>query len=219
MFETKEQIVAHFTAVKAEWDAIDMPLEDFQELIAETVADAHPDAFAWLGVEPPAYWVAKKRAVQVKTAFFYLVTSSEDGQLVWKWGITTKPNAKARSSSYSDTHRWVEITSMAVGRRIEKLMGCLMVNVLNDRERRSMYDESVPQSFPFEVLLQMVDWALANVDDAGRWSAEADPLYQAACPGLVGYADAAPEIALQFRALMGQAMVPVRSKELEPMWA
>ena len=153
------------------------------------------------------------------TDTFYLVTYIEEGVPVWKWGITTKADAKGRCSDYVDTHRWVQIPSMGVGRRLEKLMGCLMVNVLNDRKNRSMYTESVAQSFPFDVLVQMFDWVVENVDNNGRWSAEAAPLYEAACPGLVGYADMAPALALNFRALVEEATQPVEVKELEPMWA
>jgi hypothetical protein len=152
-------------------------------------------------------------------AHFYLVTSSEDGKPVWKWGITTKATAKARSSAYVDTHRWVEIPSMSVGKKLEKLMGCLVVNVVNDRKDRCMYTEYVQQSFPFEVLTQMFDWVTANVDRNGQWSDEAKPMYESACPGIVGYADAAPELALRFRALMEEAMAPVQVEQLQPMWA
>jgi hypothetical protein len=152
-------------------------------------------------------------------ATFYLVTSSEDGKPVWKWGITTKATAKARSSAYVDTHRWVEIPSMSVGKKLEKLMGCLVVNVVNDRKDRCMYTEYVQQSFPFEVLTQMFDWVTANVDRNGQWSDEAKPMYESACPGIVGYADAAPELALRFRALMEEAMAPVQVEQLQPMWA
>ena len=49
--------------------------------------------------------------------------------------------------------------------------------------------------------------------------AEAKPMYESACPGIVGYADAAPELALRFRALMEEAMAPVQVEQLQPMWA
>lgn len=151
-------------------------------------------------------------------AVFYLVSSTEHDVHVWKWGITTKPTAKKRSSAYYDTHRWIEIPSMAVGRAMEQRMGCLMVNVVNDRANRCMYHESISQSFPFEVLLQMFDWVVESFENRERWSEVGQQLYLAACPGIVGLKDAAPEFALEFRKLVEQAQsfeVPAR---LQPMW-
>ena len=81
-----------------------------------------------------------------------------------------------------------------------------------------MYDESVPQSFPFEVLTQMVDWVIESVDDRGQWPEIGNELYQCACPGIVGLEDAAPDFALDWRAKMNEAMKPVERKELQPMW-
>lgn len=148
---------------------------------------------------------------------FYLVSmgSADDGDNFWKWGITTKATAKKRSSDYYDVHRWVEIPSMAYGRAAEKLMGCLMVNVVNDRAGRSMYTEYISQAFPFEVLLQMFDWVVENVD---KGTPEAKDLYYNACPGYVGYEDAAPAFALGFRALVLEAEKAVKVEELVPMW-
>ncbi len=155
-------------------------------------------------------------------ATFYLVTHYEYGLTyghpVWKWGITTKATAKQRSSTYVDTHRWVEIRSMAVGRRLEKLMGCLMVNVLGDRDHRDMYDESVPEAFPFEVLLEMFDWTVENVDQAGVWSDATDGLHGAACPGSED--EETPEIALLFRVKHADALRRLpKPRAAEPMWA
>jgi hypothetical protein len=226
MTETKDQtarlIAQELAGIKSrdplttDEDCIDFVWAAAPDCFAEAIEAAglsdHPKAQAKI----QALAAAMRRH---KPAYFYLVSSTENEKPVWKWGITTKATAKARSSAYVDTHRWVDIPSMAVGRRMEKLMGCLMVNVLNDRKGRDMYDESVPQSFPFEVLIEMIDWVIESVDNRGHWSPIGDALYSAACPGLVGLADAAPKFALEFRAKMEEAMRPVQLKELQPMWA
>jgi hypothetical protein len=157
-------------------------------------------------------------------AFFYLVTHYEYGLTyghpVWKWGITTKATAKQRSSTYVDTHRWVEIPSMAVGRRMEKAMGCLMTVILYLREpERCMYTESVGQYFSFDVLLKALDWMLANVDEKGCWSKAANEMYAIACPRGTGAPDMAPPVALALREEMEAALIKPEAKELEPMWA
>ena len=154
-------------------------------------------------------------------AHFYLVSSGdhEGGHYCWKWGITTKDTAKQRSSDYFDVHRWVDIPDMRVGRRIEKLMGCLAVCVLNERNKRCMYDEFVPhKDIPLDVLAEMVDWAIDQVDDRGNWSDATEGLYQAACPDSFARDDA-PPIALRFRAMKEEGLRPVERKVLEPMWA
>jgi len=157
-------------------------------------------------------------------AFFYLVTHYEYGLTyghpVWKWGITTKATAKQRSSTYVDTHRWVEIPSMAVGRSMEKLMGSLMTVVLYLREpERCMYGESVGQFFSFDALLKAFDWTLENADSRGRWSDAGNEMYAIACPRGTGAPDIAPSFALALRAEMEAALIKPEAKELEPMWA
>ena len=162
--------------------------------------------------------------VKSKQAHFYLVSMKTEEGNVWKWGITTQATAKKRNSAYFDTHRWVEIKHKGVGRRMEKLMGCLMLNVLNDRETRCMYHESVEESFPFDVLLEMIDWVIASVGDDGSWPAIGQELYKCACPGSVGYEDVAPAFALEFRAKMEAAQTAAKKaretrRTVQPMWA
>lgn len=225
MIKTADQAVAYFLqkwdeyksepVVLSDEDCISLVLasvpEHFEPVMKAVGLNEHPTVLEILA--------SRKPKAAHKPAWFYLVSSVEEGEHVWKWGITTKPTAKKRNSAYYDTHRWIEISSMAVGRRMEKLMGCLMVNVLNERQKRSMYTESVPQSFPFEVLVEMIDWVINSVDERGQWPAIGDELYTAACPGIVGLKDAAPKFALEWRLKMNEALRPVKKKELEPMWA
>ena len=196
---------------------------DTADLIAE--ADIHkmwPEVFEELKLAPPKWLLQRQAAERVpaKKCFFYLVTFVEYGVPVWKWGITTKADAKARCSTYVDTHRWIEIPSMAVGRQMEKMMGCLMTVILFFREpERSMYRESVDQYFSFDVLLKALDWMLANVDEKGRWSEAANEMYAIACPRGTGAPDMAPPVALALREEMEAALIKPEVKELEPMWA
>ena len=106
-------------------------------------------------------------AFTAKTAYFYLVTT-KDGH--WKWGITTQPTYRKRSSNYIDCHIWEEIPSMDTGRRIEEMVGGVVSNITRHNEEddigqvrgmhRLPHMEGISQAFPLHILADIVRCAL-----------------------------------------------------------
>jgi hypothetical protein len=167
-------------------------------------------------------------------AHFYLVSSGNPEDFYqWKWGITTKASAKARSSSYFDVHRWVEIPSMAIGRRLERLTAALVGLA---RGAAALWDEETDLDFPLELLCEIHDWAVENVLPDGSYTEAAQWVEAYAIPlctcstGPVEFADwyghdangAGFAIGQHVRDAYRAALVvkvEISAKELQPMWA
>lgn len=163
-------------------------------------------------------------AFTAKTAHFYLVTT-KDGY--WKWGITTQPTYRKRSSNYIDCHIWEEIPSMDVGRRIEEMVGGVVSNITRHNEEvdigqvrgvhRLPHMEDISQAFPLHILADIVRCALSK-ENWAQLQAERRSAIDAVVWNRLD--DELPPIATRFLCQWAEweALQPPQAQP-EPMWA
>ena len=228
MIETAQQAIDWFTTNRSDYKTD----EEFVKMVDMGFPEYFEDVMEAFGLAENE-WALKRILARKKnnpTGHFYLVTegnsSNELDEWNWKWGITTKDHFRKRSSDYSDCHRWLEIPSMRVGRKIERLVALLTNGV---RGGMGCWNERAESDFPLEVLASLVDWAIANVDKRGDYSQEAK-IVKALCMDCPNseqftlderwesYGEMVPAVICKHRAMYVATKELAERKELVAMW-